>query len=89
MLPDGAHDRNDDWTIFYLNQFPELTVDTAQLSSLDYPGENSNGQGQKFKGETQDEHEDGLLYVLSLVRTKKVATVRRFDRITLSFRNCD
>ena len=52
MLPDGAHDRLDDWTVFYLNQIPELTV------------RDNDGDGS-------------LLYVLSLVRTKKVATVRR------------
>lgn len=26
MLPDGAHLFSEDWTVFYLNQTPQLTV---------------------------------------------------------------
>ncbi|GAA5928125.1 AFI1/MesA family protein [Sporobolomyces koalae] len=54
MLPDGAHDRTEDWTVFYLNQIQPLTV-----------------------VEPSHPREPGLLYVLSLVRTKKDASVRR------------
>lgn len=94
MLPDGAHDRNEDWTIFYLNQIPGLTVDTSlvplsrsptseELDDGTSPAGDESGEQRKEKnkiaegGRRKDEDEGGLLYVMSLVRTKKVATVRR------------
>lgn len=77
MLPDGAHDRTDDWTIFYLNQIPALTVDPTSL--LDVNGGDDKGKGKPVYeiNRKRNEQEGGLLYVMSLVRTKKVATVRR------------
>jgi hypothetical protein len=57
MLPDGAHLFSEDWTIFYLNQTPALSV---------VPSANEN---PKEKGQ--------ILYVLSLMRTKKDDSVRR------------
>jgi hypothetical protein len=75
MLPDGAHDRSDDWTIFYLNQIPPLTTKSGQPSNHD------NGRGSSRANRGYDRYGDdagtNLLYVISLVRTKKVATVRR------------
>ncbi|KDE03431.1 hypothetical protein MVLG_06094 [Microbotryum lychnidis-dioicae p1A1 Lamole] len=74
MLPDGAHDRQEDWTVFYLNQIPPLTIsdsstpptsETDARSTLGAAGANTSGQKSE------------LLYVMSLVRTKKDATVRR------------
>lgn len=75
MLPDGAHDRADDWTVFYLNQVPELTVDPKLLQQhhLEHPDAVSLAGTPR-----PDERPGELLYVLSLVRTKKVATVRRY-----------
>jgi len=33
MLPDGAHNRDQDWTIFFLNQaLPEVNVNECSLS---------------------------------------------------------
>ncbi|GAA5968749.1 hypothetical protein JCM11641_000720 [Rhodosporidiobolus odoratus] len=58
MLPDGAHDRQEDWTVFCLNQVPGLTLDTKAKSKDTQP-------------------ETGLYYVMSLVRTKMDAAVRR------------
>ncbi|GAA5824786.1 hypothetical protein JCM10212_004929 [Sporobolomyces blumeae] len=89
MLPDGAHDRPEDWTVFYLNQIPSLTVDPTLLSSTpegleaqakrtSRGGEPTSGlegvAGSRSGGTTEGR---GLLYVMSLVRTKKDATVRR------------
>lgn len=89
MLPDGAHDRGDDWTIFYLNQVPGLTVDSSlmQLSGeLDDPDASTVAArgsvgSRKGKGRADDTRDDEgspkLLYVMSLVRTQMDATVRR------------
>ena len=77
MLPDGAHDRADDWTVFYLNQIPTLTVDPTLLESTRQVSEGSAGEGRSGAVEERGPDEGRLLYVLSLVRTKKVATVRR------------
>lgn len=93
MLPDGAHDRADDWTIFFLNQVPGLTVDSSLLTlaissvsndDLDTPSSGASARGsgsRKGKGRASDsEPQDGpprLLYVMSLVRTQMDASVRR------------
>ncbi|GAA6027633.1 hypothetical protein JCM8097_007956 [Rhodosporidiobolus ruineniae] len=80
MLPDGAHDRPEDWTVFYLNQVPGLTVDPTLLAKADVKGKGKAVE-QDGAGETTTKpagkDEGGLLYVMSLVRTKKDATVRR------------
>jgi hypothetical protein len=73
MLPDGAHDRAEDWTVFYLNQVPGLTVDSSLLDDVKGKGRAQEGAENGDK----KEEEGGLLYVMSLVRTKKDATVRR------------
>lgn len=76
MLPDGAHDRNEDWTVFYLNQIPPLTVDTSMLSSTTTTNAGrADDSGLKAAAGSGPGAE--LLYVMSLVRTKKDATVRR------------
>jgi hypothetical protein len=88
MLPDGAHDRTEDWTVFYLNQIPGLTVNSSLLNSPSNPEriESSSMGGSKGKGRAFESGapsfatagSDGeLLYVMSLVRTKKDASVRR------------
>ncbi|KAI8816280.1 docking domain of Afi1 for Arf3 in vesicle trafficking-domain-containing protein [Fimicolochytrium jonesii] len=51
MLPDGAHLRDEDWTMFLLNQ--------KEAGQMERP----------------------LLYVLNLVRTKHISTVRRGARV--------
>ncbi|ORY92415.1 docking domain of Afi1 for Arf3 in vesicle trafficking-domain-containing protein [Leucosporidium creatinivorum] len=89
MLPDGAHDRTEDWTVFYLNQIPGLTVDSSLLDSPNNPGRIDSSLAGKGKGRASENGSgapsfattmgtDGeLLYVMSLVRTKKDASVRR------------
>ncbi|BGO91277.1 hypothetical protein NBRC10512_008231 [Rhodotorula toruloides] len=78
MLPDGAHDRPEDWTVFYLGQIPPLTIDRALLAKT---RADLKGKGKAVEGDEADlgagEEDNGLLYVMSLVRTKKDASVRR------------
>ncbi|BGP24301.1 hypothetical protein JCM10295v2_003211 [Rhodotorula toruloides] len=78
MLPDGAHDRPEDWTVFYLGQIPPLTVDRALLAKT---RTELKGKGKAIDGDEAHveagEEENGLLHVMSLVRTKKDASVRR------------
>ncbi|GAA5849623.1 hypothetical protein JCM8547_000514 [Rhodosporidiobolus lusitaniae] len=80
MLPDGAHDRPEDWTVFYLNQVPGLTVDPSLLAQADPKGKGKavdQDGGQENAGGKAEKDDGGLLYVMSLVRTKKDASVRR------------
>lgn len=83
MLPDGAHDRQEDWTVFYLNQIPALTVDKSLLDSPNNPerpeGAPERALNSKMSAEQllQKKEPKELLYVMSLVRTKKDASVRR------------
>lgn len=84
MLPDGAHDRTEDWTVFYLNQIEPLTVKPKLLEStpegLDaLQARNAKRASREGDSNVTAQYEEGggLLYVLSLVRTKKDATVRR------------
>ncbi|GAA5958013.1 hypothetical protein JCM21900_004745 [Sporobolomyces salmonicolor] len=76
MLPDGAHDRTEDWTVFYLNQVPALTVDPSLLTSTP-EGAEASAKGKGRAVDAGGAKDDGLLYVMSLVRTKKDASVRR------------
>ncbi|KAF9478627.1 spindle pole body interacting protein [Pholiota conissans] len=72
MLPDGADNQLDDWTIFFLNQTPfntispVLALDTPETKSVALPGE---------EHDTSDRPE--LLCVLNLVRTKHDKTLDR------------
>lgn len=65
MLPDGAHLRTEDWTVFYLNQ----TAATAVKSEL-----RSDAVGQS---ETSESKGKDLLYTMSLVRTKHGSAFKR------------
>ncbi|GAA5868799.1 hypothetical protein JCM1840_005123 [Sporobolomyces johnsonii] len=76
MLPDGAHDRTEDWTVFYLNQVPGLTVDPSLLASTP-EGAEASAKGKGRAVDAGGARDDRLLYVMSLVRTKKDASVRR------------
>lgn len=67
MLPDGAHSRNEDWTIFFLNQ-GTVKPGTQQ----DNPTPNTLVVEDGGTAEKQP-----LLHVLNLVRTKKDDRVRR------------
>ncbi|GAA5874615.1 hypothetical protein JCM3774_004662 [Rhodotorula dairenensis] len=79
MLPDGAHDRPEDWTIFYLGQVPALVTDPSLLASARADIKGKGRADQPGAQATAHNHNEdkGLLYVMSLVRTKKDANVRR------------
>ncbi|EGG11879.1 uncharacterized protein MELLADRAFT_32967 [Melampsora larici-populina 98AG31] len=110
MLPDGAHDRTEDWTVFFLNQTPRLTIENDLSTSKeeilitdpDKPDESETHLSPKKssilndpstpnldskkpdhdddddeKNDDLETNESKLLYVISLVRTKKDNTVRR------------
>jgi Docking domain of Afi1 for Arf3 in vesicle trafficking len=67
MLPDGVHQRSEDWTIFLLNQSPENSIAT--------PFHEHDEAVSETNGTKEDKKE--LLYVLNLVRTKHDQNVRR------------
>lgn len=67
MLPDGVHQRSEDWTIFLLNQSPENSIAT--------PFHESDEAVPETNGVKEDKKE--LLYVLNLVRTKHDQNARR------------
>jgi hypothetical protein len=61
MLPDGAHLREEDWTVFFLNRKQQQTA---------------TGEGTKYR-DSVTMSDQPLLYVLNLVRTKHDSQVRR------------
>ncbi|CAG8625896.1 6909_t:CDS:10, partial [Ambispora leptoticha] len=69
MLPDGAHLRPEDWTVFFLNQtipnVDDISIDTTKRISNVY-----NEVGE-------EEGRTSLLYALNLVRTKHDKEARR------------
>lgn len=79
MLPDGAHDRPEDWTIFYLGQVPALVTDPSLLARAraDVKGKGRADQPAPQVTPDDNDGDKGLLYVMSLVRTKKDVNVRR------------
>lgn len=77
MLPDGAHLRTEDWTVFYLGQTESMSVspmlsheDRARLSKRVSMLPPSERPRRGTPG-------GGLLYVLNCVRMKEDKTVRR------------
>ncbi|RKP11009.1 stabilization of polarity axis-domain-containing protein [Thamnocephalis sphaerospora] len=69
MLPDGAHLREEDWTLFFLNcRRPTEHADGSETS----PAEGA----AKASGNSASEQKP-LLYVLNLVRTKHDSQARR------------
>ncbi|KAI8461707.1 docking domain of Afi1 for Arf3 in vesicle trafficking-domain-containing protein [Phakopsora pachyrhizi] len=87
MLPDGAHDRNEDWTVFFLNQTPRLRVNTPRPSTENWektttvtptnPSRVLESKQELLSRTASEESSERLLYVINLVRTKKDTTVRR------------
>lgn len=81
MLPDGAHLRDKDWTIFYLGQSAQSAV--APILSHE-EGESSPDKRASASSNPDDENRPkrgspggGLLYVLNCVQCKTDKTVRR------------
>lgn len=65
MLPDGAENQLDDWTIFFLNQTPFNTI--SPVLALDSPEAKSVSLPDEDDGEREDKPD--LMCVLNLVRT--------------------
>ncbi|KAJ9120179.1 hypothetical protein QFC22_003078 [Naganishia vaughanmartiniae] len=92
MLPDGAHLRSEDWTIFFLNQ----TSKNAVTPILDHesPGrrpstqtiedlsssENIKGRDKAHVQQWGHSKTDEMLFVLNCVKMKEDKSVRRFRR---------
>lgn len=70
MLPDGAHARAEDWTIFFLKSHPK-TESTSRKSIEGMSDTNYSGTG------VDEEATEDLTYVINLVRTKHDTSVRR------------
>ena len=89
MLPDQAHVRNQDWTIFFLHKETTEEEEAAEAEKLagveegktGVSGEALLGKGEGEEVEEQEEAEGGegppLIYVLNLVNTKQDTTARR------------
>ena len=88
MLPDQAHARKEDWTIFFLHKDsseadePEDTEDAEEISK-----DNDSevvGHDVELENEREDMDEDEevegppLIYVLNLVNTKYDSTAKRY-----------
>jgi hypothetical protein len=81
MLPDGAHLRSEDWTVFYLGQTASSAVapllsheSSARLSSEAERNPSKSRSGDKPKRGVAG---GGLLYVLNCVRMKEDKKMRR------------
>jgi len=85
MLPDGAHLRPEDWTIFYLGQTassavaPMLSHESSSRLSVDSrntPDPRATIVGQPYTP-SRGVAGGGLLYVLNCVRMKEDKSMRR------------
>lgn len=73
MLPDGVHQRAEDWTVFYLNQ-TQATAVRSELTEESVRGaEDTPGPANA----STTSGNDGLLYTISLVRTKHGSAYKR------------
>ncbi|RHZ56867.1 hypothetical protein Glove_396g3 [Diversispora epigaea] len=71
MLPDGAHLRTEDWTVFFLNQ----TIPDPDKISIE--NEENFINNSLDKSQKDNEQEKPLLYALNLVRTRHDKEARR------------
>ncbi|PWN49412.1 spindle pole body interacting protein [Violaceomyces palustris] len=81
MLPDGAHARVEDWTIFFLKSPKPSKESTgksqeSQARTKSMEGERDRESGKRSNSLAQWSSE-GLTYVINLVRTKHDTSVRR------------
>lgn len=79
MLPDGAHLRAEDWTVFYLGQDHALAID-PMLDHEESPTTTINKRASTLpKGNRPKRGAvgGGLLYVLSCVRCKADKAAKR------------
>lgn len=87
MLPDGAHLRQEDWTVFYLGQTSSSAVDPMlehqSPSSQNRLSNTSASMMRRKSGMANDGKPregiagNGLLYVLNIVRMKEDKSMRR------------
>ncbi|KAK3683049.1 hypothetical protein LTR37_020613 [Vermiconidia calcicola] len=83
MLPDGAHVRAQDWTIFFLHKDGAVEEEGEGMESKKKRGRRKSGDGEDSKDDEESEDEadqtDGppLVYVLNLVNMKQDKTVKR------------
>ncbi|TIB35536.1 hypothetical protein E3P85_00395 [Wallemia ichthyophaga] len=76
MIPEGAHDQHEDWTIFFLNQTPANTIAPPLDSEAPTPFARHRRTYSRLVPH-QDHPKPQLLHVLNLVRTKKDDSVPR------------
>lgn len=79
MLPDGAHLRTEDWTVFYLNQTKATTTvafNDVVANNGDSPQEELSSSYTSSAGPSATPKQE-LLHVMSLVRTKHGAAYKR------------
>ena len=92
MLPDGAHLRPEDWTVFYLGQTPSSAVDPMLSHEVQSPSSSRARPVSMASSTNRTSIVDslpagekpkrgvaggGLLYVLNCVRMKEDKSVRR------------
>jgi hypothetical protein len=82
MLPDGAHLRGEDWTIFYLGQDHQLAIDPMLAYELTEADSSPIGNKRASMYHPSERPKrgavgGGLLHVLSCVRCKEDKTVKR------------
>ncbi len=81
MLPDGAHLRAEDWTIFYLGQDHQLAIDPMLAHEVSSHGADVvDKRASMFLPSERPKRGavgGGLLHVLSCVRCKEDKSVKR------------
>jgi hypothetical protein len=80
MLPDGAHLRGEDWTIFYLGQSASSAVAPMLSHEEVRSGPGGNARASMFPSDDRPKRGapgGGLLYVLNCVRCREDKSVRR------------
>jgi hypothetical protein len=79
MLPEGAHNREQDWTIMFLNRTKRVIDDVSEQDTVGCPENSTQAAwtGDRAELTTEEEAENRFLYGLNLVRTKHDKTVRR------------
>lgn len=86
MLPDQAHVRNQDWTIFFLHKDTSQDEEEAEekeerrerrRNGSDYEDSDADSQADSEDSEPEGGEGPPLIYVLNLVNTKQDKTAKR------------
>jgi hypothetical protein len=85
MLPDGAHLRTEDWTVFYLNQTKATTTVTFNDAANSDSSQEELGSSNASSTGPSATPKQELLHVMSLVRTKHGAAYKRWEGYTALF----